>query len=493
MPLNPGLAQKLREHDDTQVQSGATVLENNDICDDSAPRRYRDSAWALLFLVIVAFIAATAMDPKAQLRFAENSKYMNPHIAAFVASSAVALLIMQVARIFPTSFVWAALLGGQLLAVIVGLALIPGGGALILSGVILVVGGMVGVLCTICCYKRWIPFTALIVQTVTSVVETHQGMVAVSVLGCCLTFLWWLLCTCAFVAIYLLHANRIDNFHEDVPLAGMVVIFVVTLVASWGVGVMTGACQVACCGVFGRWYFGRDLLPGAMPVLSSTRVAFTTSFGSICFGSLVMALFRAAEAVARAAREQAAEDGNVVVCIIAAIIQSILDCIGDIIEWFCTYAYVQCAIRGLGMVDAARATYALCKFANIDLIISNCLTDSVTASAAVLCGVAGGLVAFAAASGETWFLLSGFILGSFVGSACLQPLRSGAITLAVCWSEFPEALEQLRPQLHRNFNLALLPSDTRELELVEEPPSEAQQTPATAPQAVAPCFTGPVA
>merc|ERR1711948_17795 len=92
-------------------------------------------------------------------------------------------------------------------------------------------------------------------------------------------------------------------------------------------------------------------------------------------------------------QNDAEEGGNYVACIIACIIKSIIQCIGDILEWISTYVYVQCAVRGLGFLDGARATYALATIGNLIYIVAAILCEWVVFMGACLCAMTGAIVA----------------------------------------------------------------------------------------------------
>src|SRR5690242_10326871 len=86
--------------------------------------------------------------------------------------------------------------------------------------------------------------------------------------------------------------------------------------------------HVTISGVYGSWYF----CPNAMPK-GATRGAFkrsvTYSFGSICFGSLIVAIIQFLRQIASAAQHSASSDGNIV----GAILFCILGCLISLLEW----------------------------------------------------------------------------------------------------------------------------------------------------------------
>jgi len=90
-----------------------------------------------------------------------------------------------------------------------------------------------------------------------------------------------------------------------------------------------------------------------------------------------VAFIRTMSFVVRMAEQDAAEDGNIVLCLILCCVRCVLECIGDIIEYFNEWAYVQCAIRGTSFCESAKIVFSLCSVRNIYLIWATLLIDSV--------------------------------------------------------------------------------------------------------------------
>lgn len=76
----------------------------------------------------------------------------------------------------------------------------------------------------------------------------------------------------------------------------------------------------------------------ALTLLTTTiSSALTTSFGSICFGSLLVAIIQALQALANAARNEG--DAGILACIA----ECILSCLASLVEYFNKWAFV-CAL-----------------------------------------------------------------------------------------------------------------------------------------------------
>ena len=75
------------------------------------------------------------------------------------------------------------------------------------------------------------------------------------------------------------------------------------------------------------------------PTLKSGKRALTTSFGSICLGSFIVAAIQTVRAILHSLARQRGD--NVAVQIIACLVDCILGCIEGLVRMFNKYAYVQ--------------------------------------------------------------------------------------------------------------------------------------------------------
>merc|ERR1719213_523212 len=158
----------------------------------------------------------------------------------------------------------------------------------------------------------------------------------------------------------------------------------------WGTMAYAYAMYVSYCGVYGRWCFGH--YPS---VTASLTVALTKSFGSICFGALLVAIVRLLRIMVDSARRQA-NNRNAAAAVLACLVSCILSIIEDIMEWFNTFAYVQVAVRGLKYTDSCRATAALARTNNFGAVRSQIVSTSVVGYGVLLSGIVGVIAAFVA-------------------------------------------------------------------------------------------------
>jgi len=318
------------------------------------------------------------------------------------------------------------------------------GAVLLILGVLSIAMGIFMLFLILCCWGKLIPFTVRVVHMVAGVAKKFPTLMVAPVIGGLLGSLWVLVCFVVFAGTGLKHQESIQHADRNQRYVG---VFTVFLVVYWGAEVARGLAHVTICGVYGQWYFGLDRDKSKSEVvMSSLKVACVTSYGSICLGTFLVAVIQALEMVARQMMEDARRDGNGVMQCVACIIACALSCIGDIMEYFNEWAYVQCAIRGLGFFDAAKVTYALCTLANVTYILDDLLVNYVVLLGSLLCAgigaIAGALLglAWAGAPGLGAGMLIGFLSAFTSGSAAMSVFSSGTKTILSCWAESPETL-----------------------------------------------------
>ncbi|CAJ1375092.1 unnamed protein product [Effrenium voratum] len=332
--------EKRRQNKIQEIRAGASLLQRNGRFPSNRP--CQDCAWAVLFGVVVMAVVGFCVyySQEIDTTINDDSDFINGRthdhlsvedinhlaltvnlagIAGTVASLFVAFFYMTAAHSCPRPIVYTSLYLVPALSILGGAVMLYFGfsrlndphlseekqGAsysFLFSGLALMAMGMCYGFCVFCCWSRYIPFTIQVLEMVADVSSQNPCMIVVSVLGACASSVWIVMVSVCYAMTMLKHekdyANQ--NKHLMTPLD-----FVFVLTLGWGCGVIAMVCHTAYCGVFTRWYFAQ---PGNY-LWKSLRVALTTSFGSICFGSFTIAAIRAVEALVRSAQRQASSDG----------------------------------------------------------------------------------------------------------------------------------------------------------------------------------------
>jgi len=208
--------------------------------------------------------------------------------------------------------------------------------------------------------------------------------------------------------------------------------------------------HVTAAGTVATWW----LVPQAPnPTLGALKRACTTSFGSICFGSLIVAILQAMRAMLRQARRQAHGSANLAAQCCLCFAECFLSAIERAIAFMNKYAYTQIAIYGKDFISASRDTWKLFVERNFDLLINDDLSGMVLGLGSFLGGLAacavGTLVAWAISSSDGSYMVLGvisFLMGMLMTSLVMSVISSAVATTYVLWAQCPGELSQTRPQ-----------------------------------------------
>jgi hypothetical protein len=125
--------------------------------------------------------------------------------------------------------------------------------------------------------RSHIPFTVALLTTVGNVMKKVPGILVACAIGVVLQGV--------FLAFWI---TAVGVTQRITPIQGFAVLFVMFLSLFWMSQTIKNTIHVICAGSFATWYF-EDPLPPSV-VLPSTKRALTSSFGSIVFGSFLVAV-----------------------------------------------------------------------------------------------------------------------------------------------------------------------------------------------------------
>ncbi|KAJ3395197.1 putative choline transporter, neither null mutation nor overexpression affects choline transport [Lobulomyces angularis] len=331
-------------------------------------------------------------------------------------------------------------------------------------------------------WRHRIPFAKVILKTVTKVISKYPGTIVAGLIG--------LILQTIFVAIFFvtvfgwviringpqLTASQPNSTTSNTSPSGKTntnngaalyaIYFFLLFSFYWTTQVIKNTVHVTVSGLFATYYFlgvtagnGEVQVNERNPTVKAGKRALTTSFGSICYGSLIIALIQTVRAMLRAASRQAASDGNIALAFLACCAECILSWIEGmkrdmyiilyfflaLVQYFNQYAYTQVAIYGKDYCSAAKATWALIQSRGVDAIINDNLVGVVLGMGSLfiglLCG-AGGLLYYFSSSIPRESIVSEFTILSEV-------INSGVTTTFVCLAEDPGALQRTKPDLYQ--------------------------------------------
>ena len=251
----------------------------------------------------------------------------------------------------------------------------------------------------------------------------------------------------------------------------------ITFAGYWITEVIKNLIHVTISGVYGSWYFCANR-PGGFPK-GATRGAFkrsmTYSFGSISFGSLLVAIIQCLRQACSIAQQNEAAQGNA----LGAILFCVLGCFIGLLDWAVQfineYAFSYIALYGKAYVPAAKAsslchstllvyvltaqtTWHMMRDRGIDALINECLINPVLTMGAVFVAYACSLLAYlyveftkpAYNSGNAFtavIMAFAFLIGLQIANVFLVPIKSGVATFFVATAFDPQVLMSEWPDL----------------------------------------------
>jgi len=128
----------------------------------------------------------------------------------------------------------------------------------------------------------------------------------------------------------------------------------------WASAFISAVFQHVVAGAIATWYFSRDVTgprPTGIPALTSLFRAVTTSFGSLAFGSLLIAIVEFLNFLLQTAKRSNSK--NKLVVYAASCLQCVLGCVESMIRYVNKFAYIYVAMHGYSFCTAAKECFDL--------------------------------------------------------------------------------------------------------------------------------------
>lgn len=339
------------------------------------------------------------------------------------------------------------------------------------GGLLLLLAVIVG-LYLICIRKR-IAFTAVILGSVAKVLmRTPELFLIKLVMGVIV-----LLYACIWAGSYLELMAQIDeySFDNESQAYGYWALgnLYALLSLFWVQFTLLNVAFVTVCATVGAWYFspgtfGRGCFCCRKPVWWGLLRALTCSFGSIAFGSLILALMRTIIVACQYLADKAQKSGGQVAALVCCCFICCLQCLEKCLTWLTEYAFVYVALYGTGFCTSGVRVFQMLSTSGAKALIQQTLLSPLEYMAGGL-GLAVGMgCGYAAHLNEGDLTLSdearhlqvgvallcGGSVGYLVMAMGTAVIDAGCKTLFVCFAEEPTALRDLAPELFATFNEA---------------------------------------
>ncbi|KPI88585.1 hypothetical protein ABL78_2318 [Leptomonas seymouri] len=301
---------------------------------------------------------------------------------------------------------------------------------------------VVGILMLICTLLQavWlylvrarIPFAAALLRTAAQLMSKYKSVFALNV-GLCVVMFGYIVLWGYGVAA------PIDRFYAKKGNGGYgFVVGLLVFILLWVSQVVPNVMHVTTSGLVATWYYAGSSNMPPHPAIASFKRAITTSFGSICFGSLIVAVIQFLRWLLQSSSDN--ENGFIRCCV-----DCMLRCIERIVEYFNRYAFVHVAIYGCGYIEGAKRTFELCKQCLFAAYFNDCLVEPTLSLFALAISILFGFLSGLATSWPIGVLV--FFVALLVHQLVFIGVTSSVTTIFVCFAENPDALRESDPELY---------------------------------------------
>ncbi|PYH42365.1 choline transporter-like family protein [Aspergillus saccharolyticus JOP 1030-1] len=373
------------------------------------------------------------------------------------------------ARYFPKLFIWATGILNIVFALATAIYYLTqhqwGG------GIVFLIFGVFAIICFISWIPR-IPFTAFMMQTSIDVSRRYGHMFVVSTVGGLLAVAFGAWFSVTLVSIYVAYEPD-GNGGGTNPACGdggggcstarvIGLVVYVTFAMYWFSEWLKNTVHTTIAGVYGSWYFfsgtARGMPAGA--TRGALRRATTYSFGSISFGSLIIALINLLRQACSVAQRQEAAQGSLV----GSIAFWVLGCVISLLDWLVTffnrYAFCHIALYGKAYLPAARDTWTMMKDRGVDALAADCLVGPVITMGSVFVSYVCALLAYlylrythpAYNQGGDFtavVMAFAFVIGLQICQIFMTPMSSGIETIFAAMAWDPQVMIEQHPDLYQ--------------------------------------------
>jgi len=319
-----------------------------------------------------------------------------------------------------------------------------------------------------CCYAYcvWnrIPFASANLKTGCAGILKNCGVTVVSYLMVALALGWTILWIVALLGVYdeIVKCEEDENGELVCSNPNYFYMFLLFVSYFFTHQVIQNTIHVTVAGVIGNWWF----VPSESGFCSSTVTgslfrALTTSFGSICFGSLLVAIIEATRQLIQAIKSNDDMSGACV-----CVLDCILGCIESLVEYFNKWAFIYVGLYGYGYCEAGKNVIGLFKDRGWEAFIADDLVGMALGILSLVVGLLTGCVALFLEDVTDWFdaydgdneRVFAFVIGLVIGlvfcSILMSCVASSVNATIVLFAEAPAEFEQNHPELSSQMRAA---------------------------------------
>ncbi|TDH69170.1 hypothetical protein CCR75_005874 [Bremia lactucae] len=326
--------------------------------------------------------------------------------------------------------------------------------------------------CYIVAVENRIAFASANIQAACAGLKEHSSIFAVAFLLVLQQLVWMFLWGVACVGLHQLFLETDPNCDRELDLASRgrnhgglcvgfpayVTLFYMLVSLYWGQQVLQNILTCTTAGVIATWWYHPN---GTKATTGALYRSITTSFGSICFGSLLVAVLQALRTMAEMAKRRARGNNESGLACFACIAECILSCLAGVMEYINHWAYVYVGVYGHTFRTSGKAVMDLFRTRGWTAVINDDLTSSALSFGAMGVGIVTCCVGllmvhflpvdyFTALGSQmavySTMALIGFIVGLSMAMILAHVIIAALHTIFVCFAEDPVAFNRNHPK-----------------------------------------------
>lgn len=426
---------------------------------EKQPARFRDAPFAVLFYlqIISIIIVAIVVPVKVSKNHDSDASGISQKglLLFFLAVAGVAFFLaafsLLIMTIYSQFLVQTSLFSSIFVSILMAvLALLQNNVPGFIFGALLAVVS--------CCYAVavWgrIPFAAANLKTGLTAVTENYGVLFIACFLSVLSVVYSAVLILIMVAVFDQTAQCNDGSCEGDP--GIIFLLLFLLALFWTQQVLKNTIHVTIAGTVGEWWFNPTYASSfcSRAIWDSAFRATTYSFGSICLGSLLVAVIQTLRQILYNARRNSDGD-NILLCIA----ECILACLEDLSKIFNQWAYVYVGLYGYKYIEAGKNVMNLLRQRGWSVIISDDLiSNTLSLTCIVLAGISGCTGVMLNAACKEWLadlgdssagfaFIVAFIIGLVISTILMSAVDSASNTIIVCFAEAPAEGQANHPEL----------------------------------------------
>jgi hypothetical protein len=315
------------------------------------------------------------------------------------------------------------------------------------------------VLLYVCCIRSRIAFASANLQVACRSVLSYPVILLIAVLFTLVQITWalvWIVATYAAInhGEYIGQGEEYSASKKFGILVGMVLIFF------WSTCVCRNIVMVATAGTVSSWWHHSTQDRQAMTSTRALCRALTLSFGSICFGSLIVSIIQTIRFILMSWQQALKSQGNAVAACLVGCIGCLVACVQKWVEYFNRFAYSYVGIYGYSFVGSGKRVCQLFASKGWSAIMNDSLIANVLLFGKIVVGFLGAAAGWGCAvyGDDKWTArvshpeaalgISGFLLGYSVADVVMTVVDGAVATIFILFAEDPYALTSSHPTAH---------------------------------------------